>query len=140
MSEPAICDPDFDAEFPVIRLGSPADLVDAVPYLLGFHPTDSIVLIAVRGSKRRVGLTLRLDLPALAADPDVIGNCIRHLGNAGAEGVLIAVYSPEVPEPTGTLPHADAVADMLLAARAANADGGEGDIQLPESSIASVGT
>ena len=35
---------------------------------------------------------------------------------------------------------ADAVADMLLAARAANADGGEGDIQLPESSIASVGT
>ena len=35
---------------------------------------------------------------------------------------------------------ADAVADMLLAARAASADGGEGDIQLPESSIASVGT
>jgi transcriptional regulator with XRE-family HTH domain len=35
---------------------------------------------------------------------------------------------------------ADAVADMLLAARAANADGGNADIQLPESSIASVGT
>jgi transcriptional regulator with XRE-family HTH domain len=35
---------------------------------------------------------------------------------------------------------ADAVADMLLAARAANADGGDADIHLPESSIASVGT
>lgn len=104
MSEPAICDP----EFPVIRLGSPADLVDAVPYLLGFHPQDSIVLIAVRGARRRIGLTLRLDLPALAAGPEPLENCLHHLRQARAEGLLIAIYAPEAPD-VDALPHAEAV-------------------------------
>jgi uncharacterized protein DUF4192 len=105
MSEPAICDP----EFPVIRLGSPADLVDAVPYLLGFHPSDSVVLIAVRGQRRRIGLTLRLDLPALAAGPEPLANCLHHLRQADAEGLLIAIYARTAPDPGEPLPEAETV-------------------------------
>ena len=41
---------------------SPADLIAAVPYVLGFHPTDSLTVVAVRGT--RVIFAARLDLPA----------------------------------------------------------------------------
>jgi hypothetical protein len=51
---------------PLLRLRSPADLLAAVPYLLGFHPTDSVVLLALRGS--RVIFHARLDAPPAGAD------------------------------------------------------------------------
>lgn len=53
---------------PTLSLRNPADLLAAVPYLFGFHPTDSVVLLAMRGA--RVELQVRADLatppPALA--------------------------------------------------------------------------
>lgn len=44
----------------------PADLVDALPYLLGFHPDDSVVLVGLHGARGRFGVRLRGDLPARA--------------------------------------------------------------------------
>ncbi len=44
-----------------IRIQSPADIVDLVPYLLGFHPTDSLVLVGIGGGS--VAVTARIDLP-----------------------------------------------------------------------------
>ncbi len=32
---------------PVVPLRTPADLISAVPYLLGFHPADSVVVLAL---------------------------------------------------------------------------------------------
>ncbi|MEH1012693.1 DUF4192 domain-containing protein [Micromonospora sp. CPCC 206060] len=46
----------------VLSVRSPADLIAAVPYLLGFHPTDSVVVVAMRG--KRVVFAARGDLPA----------------------------------------------------------------------------
>ena len=49
---------------PAVRLRGGADLITALPVLLGFHPRDSLVLVAIGGrSGRRVGLTVRVDLP-----------------------------------------------------------------------------
>lgn len=45
-----------------VRLSDPAELIAAVPHLLGFHPRDSLVVITLQG--RRLGLTLRSDLAA----------------------------------------------------------------------------
>ncbi|MHA6793690.1 DUF4192 domain-containing protein [Pseudonocardia bannensis] len=46
------------------RVRDPGELVAVVPVLLGFHPRDSLVVIGTGGtSGRRVGLTLRVDLP-----------------------------------------------------------------------------
>lgn len=42
-------------------LRTPADLLAAVPYLLGFHPTDSLVAVGLRRS--RVVFQARADLP-----------------------------------------------------------------------------
>ena len=47
-----------------IRITESADLLAAVPHLLGFHPTDSLVVIGLQGREpMSIGLTLRVDLP-----------------------------------------------------------------------------
>ncbi|PJN01968.1 hypothetical protein CG740_16360 [Streptomyces sp. CB01201] len=64
--EPAFHDPaahGSSAE-PRITLRGPAELADALPYLLGFHPTDSIVLVALHGESGRFGGRVRVGLPA----------------------------------------------------------------------------
>ncbi|MFC4589443.1 DUF4192 domain-containing protein [Sphaerisporangium corydalis] len=50
---------------PPILLTSPDDILGAVPYLLGFHPADSLVIIAFagRGVRGRLRVTTRWDLP-----------------------------------------------------------------------------
>ncbi|MET9605551.1 DUF4192 domain-containing protein [Streptomyces sp. NPDC006512] len=49
---------------PQITLRSPAELADALPYMLGFHPTDSLVMVAVHGEGGRFGGRLRVGIPA----------------------------------------------------------------------------
>ncbi|MFE9536649.1 DUF4192 domain-containing protein [Streptomyces sp. NPDC006691] len=57
---------------PRITLRGPAELADALPYLLGFHPTDSIVLVALHGGSGRFGGRVRVGLPASPQEwPDI---------------------------------------------------------------------
>ncbi|MGW0435279.1 DUF4192 domain-containing protein [Micromonospora sp. NPDC003197] len=49
------------ADLPLLSVRSPADLLAAVPYLLGFHPADSLVVVALR--EKRVVFAARADLP-----------------------------------------------------------------------------
>ncbi|MEU9233230.1 DUF4192 domain-containing protein [Streptomyces subrutilus] len=51
-----------------ITLRSPAELADALPYMLGFHPTDSLVMVAVHGEGGRFGGRLRVGIPATPAE------------------------------------------------------------------------
>ncbi|GGO04142.1 hypothetical protein GCM10010116_08180 [Microbispora rosea subsp. aerata] len=53
---------------PKLVLSSPADVLAAVPYLVGFHPADSLVVIGLAGPEVR--LTTRWDLPAAPGDLD----------------------------------------------------------------------
>ncbi|WP_329378478.1 DUF4192 domain-containing protein [Streptomyces sp. NBC_01351] len=53
---------------PQITLRSPAELADALPYMLGFHPTDSLVMVAVHGEGGRFGGRLRVGIPATASE------------------------------------------------------------------------
>ena len=46
---------------PLLRLRTPHDVIAAVPYLLGFHPSDSLVAIGSEGPQG--SCALRLDLP-----------------------------------------------------------------------------
>ncbi|MFJ4641922.1 DUF4192 domain-containing protein [Streptomyces bobili] len=49
-----------------VTLRSPAELADALPYLLGYRPEDSIVLVALhdQGGRGRFGGRARLGIPA----------------------------------------------------------------------------
>ena len=53
-----------------VTLRTPAELADALPYLLGYRPEDSIVLVALhdRGGRGRFGGRARLGIPAGADD------------------------------------------------------------------------
>src|SRR6185436_2049578 len=77
-----------------VRLSGPTDLIAIVPYLLGFHPTDSVVVLAVRG--KRPVFTIRLDLPPAGAPASELRDALEPvpdlLRQNRASGALIVAY------------------------------------------------
>lgn len=47
----------------VVRVSGPQGIIGSIPYLLGFHPTESLVMLCLRGERNRLGPVLRVDLP-----------------------------------------------------------------------------
>ncbi|MEU6826552.1 DUF4192 domain-containing protein [Streptomyces atriruber] len=93
---------------PVVTLRTPAELADALPYLLGFTPEESIVLIALHGERGRFGGRVRLGVPERAEDwPCVaeqlaqclVGGCERR--GARPEGVVAFLCQEPVGAETG---------------------------------------
>ncbi len=92
-----------DAPTPTLVARSPTDLLGVIPYLLGFHPRESLVVIALRGSG--VVLTARVDLPTPAGarrrgarttwarrlTVELSPVVERH----GADGVVLVAYSAD---------------------------------------------
>jgi hypothetical protein len=73
---------------PKLTLREPSDLAAAVPYLLGFHPTDSLVVIGVRGPIAAV--VQRWDL---ADDAGGLATAIADLiASAPVAAVMLAGY------------------------------------------------
>src|SRR3954470_15722750 len=62
MPRPATTEP------PVVRVQSTADLVASIPYLVGFTPRRSVVVVSLRGRRLRCGVVARVDLPPPDAD------------------------------------------------------------------------
>jgi hypothetical protein len=67
----------------------PADLLQAVPYLLGFHPVDSLVLIGLDGA--HLVVTARMDLSDVA-EPAAVTRTLAAMARGGATRVLCVVY------------------------------------------------
>jgi hypothetical protein len=85
------------AEQPVVRLTSPGEIVAAVPHLCGFVPTESLVAVSLRGERRRIGLTLRLDLPD-GLDDEVAEQVAARVAHDGATAVVLVIYTEAVGE------------------------------------------
>ncbi|WP_312178699.1 DUF4192 domain-containing protein [Arthrobacter sp.] len=85
------------AEQAALSVGSPPDILAFVPHCLGFVPEESLVLIALRG--RRLGATLRLDLPEIT-DPS---------GLPAGAGRSAAAYRARICSLLGGDPEADSV-------------------------------
>jgi len=73
-------------------LTSAHDLVTAVPFLIGFHPTNSLVLIAVKDGA--IGLAMRIDLPS-HIDSDEIDLLAHHFIRDQAQAALLVAYMPQ---------------------------------------------
>jgi hypothetical protein len=74
-----------------ISISGPASLVEAVPYLLGFTPADSLVLVGLR--ERHVTVTARLDLDGLSGQQ--ISNVLDVLATKGGSTAAVALtYGP----------------------------------------------
>src|SRR5438034_5381714 len=80
-----------------VRLSSPADVLAAVPHLLGFHPVKSLVVIGAGGPRGRIRLGFRYDLPdppdAMAAHR-IADHAVAVLAERRATTVIAAGYGP----------------------------------------------
>ena len=73
---------------PTQRISGPGELLQAVPYLLGFHPAQSVVLVGLNG--KRVVVTARLDLAD--AQLGAISYTLDTLSRAGSTSVIAVIY------------------------------------------------
>lgn len=111
--------PNADSPAPVkptieIRVETLADLIAAIPPMLGFYPTGSLVMVAT--TRGQLGTVIRLDLPA----PESYQEVAEYLGGwferheFGAANLVVVDSTGSV----AALPHAGlviAVADRLRA-------------------------
>lgn len=110
-----------------VRLSDAGELAAAVPHLLGFRPSESVVLIGLHGT--RVGLTVRADLPAPEHDAELSRMLVRRIRSDGPGAVVVAVVS-EAPDeaagplapfrPDAGLPHRGLLRELTTALTAAS--------------------
>ena len=82
-----------DGDF-LLRLREPLDVLGAVPYLLGYQPRDSIVLIGL--SDWRLHVTTRADLPIDVDDLTATTDALYDmLSETPVDSVIVVGYGPE---------------------------------------------
>lgn len=76
-------------------LTSPHDLLAAIPFLIGYHPTNSLVIVSLKNDC--VGMAMRVDYPPSESAHLMDGYeaLAFHLVREGAEGALIVSYVPD---------------------------------------------
>jgi len=72
-------------------LTSPHDLLAAIPFLIGYHPEDSLVVVSIKDNA--VGMAMRIDYPVdiPAGAYDLLAS---HLQRDCATGALLVAYVP----------------------------------------------
>lgn len=79
-----------------LHIGDAADLVVAVPYLLGFRPAESLVLVALE--RNRVIVSARVDLADLldgSATAQPLDEAVSAAARSGADSAVALVFSDE---------------------------------------------
>lgn len=93
----------------IVRVRGPADVLAVVPYLLGFEPASSIVVVSLLKDRRRFGPVLRADL--LPADD--VGSLADYLEVHVAEHrmrhVMLLAYADE-----SCVADADAIVEAMM--------------------------
>jgi hypothetical protein len=60
-----------------ITAGTPEAMLALVPHLLGFYPSQSLVVVGLSGKRHRVRVTFRYDVPD-PADPELCADIAEH--------------------------------------------------------------
>jgi Domain of unknown function (DUF4192) len=60
-----------------ITAGTPEAMLALIPHLLGFYPSQSLVVVGLSGKRHRVRVTFRYDLPD-PADPEICADIAEH--------------------------------------------------------------
>jgi len=71
---------------------SPEDLLAAIPFLLGYHPDNSVVLLSLHNES--IDLAMRVDFPD-RIDLDEIELLAEHLVKNNARAAMVCAYTPE---------------------------------------------
>lgn len=79
----------------MVEVTDPGELIAAIPHLLGFYPTNSIVVLVVKDN--RVDYVMRTDCPTdRARYPSVASRLAQQVDEpAGAHTIIVVVGTPE---------------------------------------------
>lgn len=94
---------------PALTIANPGELADVIPYLLGFHPQASVVLVGLHD--RSVVVTARIDLAEL--DIRATKELLEILSRNSCQSVVLALYDECSSAPR--LPHSDIIAQLTQA-------------------------
>lgn len=76
-----------------LRVRGPADIVAAIPYLIGFHPARSVVVMGLDPQRNgRVVVTARIDIDDVADSPATLDHTMNGIARSTATRVLVAVF------------------------------------------------
>lgn len=79
---------------PTLRLREPADVLAAIPYMVGYHPSDSVVVLAMR--TKQLVFAARDDLPISPADARANGEeLVQIMRRERATGVIVVGYGED---------------------------------------------
>jgi hypothetical protein len=84
---------------PRIRINQPGELIEAIPYLLGFHPHESLVMVGfgpeqgVTDGVLRVQLALRVDLPRDPLTPAELQPVLAALLRSSVTAVVVLLVT-----------------------------------------------
>lgn len=96
-----------------ITLDGPASLPIVIPHLIGFHPTNSLVVIGLDATKSTVKVTCRADLIDESELPSMDWTSIvRALRRSSCVGVIVAIY-PQDGSELRDLPHQEVVVSLV---------------------------
>jgi hypothetical protein len=82
-----------------IRLSDPASLIEAVPYLIGFHPQNSLILLGTSPTPERtsrVEVALRIDLPKDDFDVTDFVTLMGPVQRAGASQAIVVMFTDHI--------------------------------------------
>lgn len=112
-------------DLPQIRISDPGDLIETIPYLLGFHPVESLVVIGFTdpegaGRPQRVQVTMRVDLPESPLEADTFHPLTESLlrAEATAAAVVLLTACTGDPRDSGALQALAAAVSTTLRAAA----------------------
>ncbi len=92
----------------VVKLGTPPDIVGALPSFIGFHPSESLVVMCLHGPRKRNGLTMRFDLPEARHHRAMVSEITARVTRERAGSAIVVCYTA-APDADGQLPRADLV-------------------------------
>jgi hypothetical protein len=100
-----------------VRISGPGDLLEALPRMIGFVPTNSAVLVALRPPRDRVALTMRVDLPVRRQEPSRARLLAGHAQRAGATSAVLVIYDDRPPPVGRRWPGASLTRELRVALR-----------------------
>ena len=93
---------------PDITLRGPGDIVSVLPYHLGYHPRDSVVVVSIRG--RLLGLVARVDIPPPGREAEVATWLTGPMVRDGASAAVVVSFEDRA---DASVPLSLAVAEHL---------------------------
>ncbi len=77
----------------VVKLSGIDDILGALPYRIGFVPTECLVVMCLRGPRRRDELVVRIDLAPPEHDEAVSTQLLAAVGKVKASAAVVVCYT-----------------------------------------------